>query len=77
MKVNQKTRNDFEPVMLSRQQIVALIEQAAQRRLHRSAQDLLRQYRTGKLEDPGRVADLLALSKLLPDNDPIFGNVPA
>jgi hypothetical protein len=76
MKANGR-RKENEPngiVELSRDEIIDRIEKGAQRRLHKSAKDLVRYYRMGKLDDPGRVADLLALSDLLPDNDPLFGN---
>jgi hypothetical protein len=33
---------------------------------------MLRAYRAGRLDDPGRVADLLVLADLLPDDDPLF-----
>src|SRR5687767_10133704 len=61
-------------VELTRDEIVERIEKGAQRRACSSAYELLRQYRAGKLQDPGSVADLLALSNLLPDDDPVFGN---
>lgn len=57
---------------LNREQIVELLEQQAQQRLGRSARELLRDYRGGRLENPGDVADLLILADLLPDSDPLF-----
>ncbi len=57
---------------LSREDILRRIEKAAQRRLKMSAAELLRAYRAGRLEDPGRVADLLVLADLLREDDPIF-----
>jgi hypothetical protein len=59
---------------LTREEIIQRIEKGAQRRLHMSAGDMLRNYRAGRLEDPGAVADLIALANLLPDNDPLFAN---
>jgi hypothetical protein len=61
------------PVLeLSRDEIVAQISTGAQRRLGISAEELLRAYAQRRLENPGRVADLLALARLLPDNDPLI-----
>ena len=57
---------------LSREDILRRIEKAAQRRLNMSASELLCAYRAGRLEDPGRVADLLVLADLLREDDPIF-----
>ena len=37
-----------------------------------SAMELIQAYRDGNLEEPGEVADLLALAYLLPDGDPLF-----
>jgi len=74
MKTNGRHTTTLE---LTRSEIIDHIEAGARRRLHISAQDLVRRYRRGELEDPGAVADLLALANLLPDNDPIFGNAAA
>jgi len=69
------TLNGNEPeVTLTREEIIDHLQDGAKRRLKMPARKLVRLYRRGKLEDPGRVADLLALSDLLPDDDPIFGN---
>jgi hypothetical protein len=57
---------------LTREEIVGIIDAQAQRRCGMTARTLLRCYRQGTLEDPGCVADLLVLSDLLPDNDPLF-----
>ncbi len=58
---------------LTRDRLVARIERGAkQRGLLYSAEDLVRAYRAGRLEDPGAVADLMALAALLPDDDPLF-----
>ncbi len=58
---------------LSRDRLVARIERGAkQRGLLYSAEDLVRDYRAGRLEDRGAVADLMALAALLPDDDPLF-----
>ena len=58
---------------LTRGQIVARIERGAKERgLLYSAEDLVREYRQGRLADPGAVADLMALAALLQDDDPLF-----
>ena len=63
-----------EVLELTREEIIARIEEGAWQRLRMSARDLVRKYRSGQLDEPGAVADLLALSNLLPDNDPLFAN---
>lgn len=62
-------------LQLSRDEIERRLERGAQRRLHMSARELVEAYRAGRLEDPGAVADLLALASLLLETDPLF--VPA
>ncbi|MBI4729753.1 MAG: hypothetical protein HY775_09685 [Acidobacteria bacterium] len=57
---------------LTRDEIVAALEEGARSRMRVSAGELLRRYREGELEDPGLVADLLVLADLLPDDDAIF-----
>ncbi len=59
-------------IELTREEIVARIEQGAQRRKRMSAGDRVTAYRAGRLEDPGKVADLLALASLLPEEDTLF-----
>lgn len=56
---------------LTRGDIIDRIEQGARRRLGMSARELIRAYQAGRLDDPGRVGDLLALAALLPDDDPL------
>ena len=65
----------YEPLKLSRAQIVDQLEAGARCRLHISAEDLVRAYHDGSLRDAGRVADLLMLAHLLDEHDPLF--VPA
>ena len=62
------------PVLqLTRSQLISRIERGAkQRGLLSSAEDLIRAYRQGELEDPSAVADLVGLASLLPDDDPLF-----
>ena len=79
MKTNKQQPKNTENgdfVVLTREEIIDSLEKDAQRRLKMSAEKLVRLYRHGKLDDPGRVADLLALSDLLPDDDPLFGDPP-
>ena len=61
------------PVLeLNRDDILKRLNCGAQLRLHMSAEEMLRAYRAGRLDDPGRVADLLVLADLLRDDDPVF-----
>ncbi len=62
-------------IVLTREQILERLEQGARRRRGMSARELLQAYNQGRLEDPGAVADLLALANLLAENDPLL--VPA
>lgn len=62
----------YEPLKLSRAEIVNQLETGAQRRLHISAEELVGAYRDGCLPDAGRVADLLMLAHLLDEHDPLF-----
>ena len=61
-----------EVLTLTREQIIAIIEREAQKRLGLSARDLFRRYASGELADPGRVSDLVILSRLLPEDDELF-----
>jgi hypothetical protein len=63
---------DPSAIELSRGEIVALIDRESLRRLGLSGAELLRQYRLGTLDDAGRVADLLMLADLLPQDDEVF-----
>ncbi len=58
--------NDSE-IELSREEILALIDQGARRRLGISGDALLENYRRGQLGNLGEVADLLVLAALLED----------
>lgn len=60
---------------LSQDQIHREMEALAWSRLQMPAAKVVRAYHEGRLEDPGSVADLLALAHLLPADDPLF--VPA
>ena len=61
-----------EVLTLTREQIIAIIDREAQKRLGLSARDLFRRYASGELDDPGRVSDLVILSRLLPEDDELF-----
>jgi hypothetical protein len=60
-----------EHIELSREEIVERLEESA-RRYGMSAGQLVRKYLDGTLEDPGAVADVLALASLLDDEDELF-----
>ena len=57
---------------LTREEITALLDREAQRRLGIPGAELVRRYRAGLLKDCGNVADLLALASLLAEDDPLF-----
>jgi hypothetical protein len=64
-----------EVVTLTREQIIAIIEREAQKRLGLSARELFRRYSKGMLEDPGAVSDLIVVADLLPEDDELFAGV--
>jgi len=77
----EKTRSDLRALAacirgsrqkLSRDEIVEALEKGARARTGLSARVMLRKYRTDSLSDPGHVADLIALAKMLRKNDPIL-----
>lgn len=57
---------------LSREELIKQLDQESTRRRGMSARDLMLAYREGRLQNPGEVADLLALAGLLPEDDPLF-----
>ena len=59
-------------VEYTRDELVSEVDKASRRATGLSAAELAYAYRTGKLEMPSRVADLIALINLLPENDPLF-----
>ena len=61
-------------VELTREEIIAQLEEGAQRRRGISARELLSAYRAGRLDQPGDVLDLLGLAWLLPEDDPLFAD---
>ena len=64
--------NNGDILHLTRAEILARMDRIAQHRLGLSAEAALRLYHAGRLDDPGRVTDLLVLSRLLPDDDPLL-----
>jgi len=64
-----------EVLTLTREQIIAIIEREAQKRLGLSARELFRRYSEGLLEDPGEVSDLIVVADLLPEDDELFAGV--
>lgn len=56
---------------LTRSEIVDTLEREARARRSMSAAELVTQYRSGRLIEPGEVADLIGLAHLLGDNDPL------
>ncbi len=56
----------------SREQIAQQLDREAMRRLGIDGKELIRRYKAGLLNDCGKVADLLALTSLLAEDDPLF-----
>lgn len=52
---------------ISQEEIQSVIDREAQARIGLSGAELLRRYRSGELDDPDRVADLIVLADLLKD----------
>ena len=48
------------------------LDREARRRRALAGEDLVRRYRAGLLKDHGHVADLLALTGLLAEDNPLF-----
>jgi hypothetical protein len=69
---NGSYNNGSRVVVLSRRQIVEMLDAAAKKRTGLSARVMLRRYRQGRLPDPSSVTDLVALANLLRKNDPIL-----
>ena len=61
-----------DSVVMTRDEMIAEIDRGARRTLGLSAQALALAYRDRTLEAPGRVAELIAILNLLPDDDPLF-----
>ncbi len=59
-------------VELKQEEIVRRLEEEAKRRLHMSAQEMVTIFREGRLDDPGKVMDLLALAGLLDSDHPLY-----
>jgi hypothetical protein len=60
------------PLFFAREQIAQQLDAKARRRLAISGKELVRRYRAGLLKDRGQVEDLLALTSLLAEDDPLF-----
>jgi hypothetical protein len=58
-------------VELDRDEIAERLEAASRDAIGVSASELLRGWRDRTLDDPGAVADIIALAALLPDDDPL------
>ena len=59
-------------VELTRENIIERLERGARDRRGLSAREMIVRFRSGQLEEPCDVADLLALADLLPDDDPLL-----
>lgn len=57
---------------LTRDEVVELINHAAQAERGISGHQLLAAFRNGRLENPGEVGEALILADLLPDDDPML-----
>ena len=57
---------------LTREPMAQQLDREARRRLALAGEELVRRYRAGLLKDCGQVADLLALTSLLAEDDPLF-----
>jgi hypothetical protein len=59
-----------EPLIWSREELIAEIDKGARERRGISGRRLVRAWRTGRLRESGEVADILALAFLLGKDDP-------
>jgi hypothetical protein len=59
---------------LSRDETLKQIDDVARQRLCMSASEMLRDYKAGRLVNPGAVADVLVLANLLAEDDPVFAD---
>jgi hypothetical protein len=64
-----------EVLTLTREQIMAILEREARKRLGLSARELFRRYAKGLLDDPGEVSDLVVIADLLPEDDELFAAI--
>jgi hypothetical protein len=55
---------------MTRDEIIAEMERIAAERRQATAAEVVRQFRSGQLEAPGELADLLVLGDLLDPDDP-------
>ena len=63
-----------EPVdiELTEEEVIERIKSGAQERLGMPAEEMVRQFLDGSLEEPGRVIDLLSLAGMLDTDHPLY-----
>ena len=59
---------------LRREQMAQQLDREARRRRALAGEELVRHYRAGLLKDCGQIADLLALTSLLAEDDTLFAD---
>lgn len=59
-------------VELTEEEIIERIKSGARKRLQMSAEKMVCAYREGRLEEPGRVIDLLSLAGMLDTDHPLY-----
>ncbi|GAA1921253.1 hypothetical protein GCM10009716_32290 [Streptomyces sodiiphilus] len=64
--------DDPNIVPIAREEIVDRLTWAAKSRCGMTVEEVLRQHRSGKLDDPGALTDVLILLHLLPSDDPLL-----
>lgn len=65
--------DDPNIVPITREEIVDRLTWAAKSRCGMSLEEVLKQHRSGELEDDGALTDVLILLHLLPSEDPLLG----
>ena len=63
--------------VLTREEIVRLVDEGARARRGTSGEELIRAYRAGRLKEPCAVMDLLGLAFLLDEDDPLHAPLAA
>ena len=64
-------KTESTDVELTQDEIIALIEKGARERRGVTARELVEAYREGRLEEPGRVLDLLTFAAMLDKEHPL------
>lgn len=59
-------------VSLSRADILGTMDRISKERRGKTARQIFRDYSAGRLESPGEVIEVIALARLLDDDDPFF-----